>query len=255
MSWGTGSWGLGAFGVGSLSISYARAYDTNTVLVELTNTVMARAPYRAGDALNPGVWTVTDTVTGDVFTVLSTEVLSGGTIVLVHLLESLGPFSNLHEVSAPTLLDETGALIEDPTSFEFYGLRAAASIQAKQDNVLVDLANVGGLQITSAGDYAEQIGGAIVRKIIQRRLTTIPGGFFFLNDFGLGINIKQPMTIAGLVALKAQIELQMRAEPEVESAQATLTLNTAGYVLGVLKVKLRAGTDVEDIPISSVVQF
>ena len=47
-------YGIGAYG--AVSIESARAFDTNTVFVELTSPVMALFPYKTGDALNPLTW-------------------------------------------------------------------------------------------------------------------------------------------------------------------------------------------------------
>lgn len=256
MSWGLGMWGLSPWGLAATTLASARALTTQTVLVTLTAPAQAKASYLIGDALNPLTWAVTNTITGQEFTILGvTKANDAGTDYWLHTMEKLGPFVQAHEVEAIGLLAEDGSLAVAPLALPFFGLTEEPNVNPAATAPLVDLENTGGLRITAAGDYAEQTRGQIVRKIIQRRLLTQPGGFFYLTEFGLGINIKQPMTIPALVNLKAQMELQMKAEPEVVEAQATLSLNALGYVVGQLRVRLQSGTDVEFIPISSTVQF
>lgn len=252
--WGVEAWGLGAWGLGSAALSSVRAVSTHTVLVTLTGALLAKAPYNVGDALNPLSWVITDNVTGYVFTILSVTEINASNYFL-NTLEPLGPFQHAHTLDASAVLTSLSAPLSAPTSFTFYGVVAVANANQATTAPLVDMENNGAYRITTGGDYAEQSGGTIVRKIIQRRLATNPGGFFYLTDFGLGMNIKGLVTIPGLIGMKAQIELQIQAEPEVVAATATLSLDTRGFVYGVLRVKLRSGTDVEEIPVTSTVQF
>ena len=71
LGWGLTPWGLSPWGLATFSLLSARVLDTNTVIVEVSAPAKAQAAYATGDALNPLVWTVTDTITGQVFTVLS----------------------------------------------------------------------------------------------------------------------------------------------------------------------------------------
>ena len=64
--WGLLPWGLGPYGLAAFALIEARAFNTNTVLVTLTAPAQTQAPFAAGDALNPLVWQITDTITGQV---------------------------------------------------------------------------------------------------------------------------------------------------------------------------------------------
>jgi hypothetical protein len=82
----------------------------------------------------------------------------------------------------------------------------------------------GTLQIDASGDYKTETGVALVRKLILRRLTSTPGDFFHLPDYGIGLNVKGRIPTSDLVKLKAEIERQVLLEPEVAQCEASLLL-------------------------------
>ncbi len=254
--WGILPWGTGPWGLASFSLVSARALTTHSVLVQFGAPVKAIASYVVGDALNPSSWVLTNTITGQVFTILSIGPANSLNMqMILYTLEALGPFEQLHLVNAASVLSANGNSLLPPTSLTFPGVEAIENASTAVLARTVDLENTGAYRITSAGDYAEQLGGSITRKLILRRLTTQPGGFFFLDNYGLGIRIKEPVTTAGLIKLKAEIERQVLLEPEVTQVSAVLTLGANGVVFGVLKARLARGTDTEEIPFNVRVQF
>jgi len=105
---------------------------------------------------------------------------------------------------------------------------------------------VGGtLQIAAGGDYATDTGAALVKKLILRRLTTRPGEFFHLPDYGFGLKPKGLLKTSDRATLKKQIAQQILLEPEVESVDVAITTSPAtGSVTITFRARLRLGTTV-----------
>lgn len=89
----------------------------------------------------------------------------------------------------------------------------------------------GTLTIDSGGDYASESGPAFVRKLILRRLTTKPGEFFHLPNYGLGLREKEPLPVNNLRALAKAIEQQVALEPEVSAVKANLSYAANAAIL------------------------
>lgn len=262
MPWGLGSWGLSfASALADLSISGAVAQTTNSVRVALTAPALASSPTVAGGALNPATWSVTRLDTGDGFTVLAvTQVASD--VYDVHVLEDFAPFFVLHRVESTTLRRVDGAVVVPPTSADFQGLASAstatlAALAASRLLSPVDVANpptprspsVGGtLVITSGGDYESVSGAELVRKLIIRRIVTNVGDFFHLPNYGIGINVKEPLPSNDLVKLQTDIERQALLEPEVEEVRVGLTLTPNNILTITVKARLRQTGEVLAFP-------
>lgn len=256
MSWGSGGWGISPWGGGadgSSGLVGALAIATRTVRVTAGAALRHIAPASIGDALNPASWAVVRLDTGDAFTIL-TVATADGLVFDLSLLENLGPYQSLHRVFA-NALDKNGLPIGIPTQADFAGLAAAAAatpqaVSTARGLGLRDIANPqasgngwfgGTLQISAAGGYAAVEGPDLLRKLIIRRLTTSPGEFYHLPNYGLGLREKEPIPIPDLTKLRREIERQIALEPEVDSAQVTLLVNPAGVVTVSLRVKTRQG--------------
>jgi phage baseplate assembly protein W len=243
-----------------MSFDSALATSTRTVRVTLTADARAVSAIGTGDALNPATWRVVSldhAANVDVtFTVLAVRQVSPSVYELL-LLEKLGSYLVTHVVSSTTLLDETGSLVSVPRSADFLGIEEAS---ARQDLVApADLRNnpvprspAGTLVVDSAGDYETHSGVALLKKLILRRLTTAPGDFFHLPDYGLGLRAKDPMNPAELPRLKAEVERQVMLEPEVDAVRAQVSLDRDGVLTIQLRVRTKTGDEFEDrIPIPS----
>jgi hypothetical protein len=250
--WGTGSWGTSPWGTGAgastaLSVSYAFASAQNRVTVALTAEpahVNAAAP---GDALNPATWTLTRLDTAASFTILSVaEVATTTNGYELTTLEPLGDLSVTHRVTAVALVDVAGNAAVPPLSADFNGILAQAGGDAPTpaDDVVdlryyhVSRNPIGGtLNIGSDGDYQVMGGVELVRKLIIRRLTTQPGEFFHIPDYGFPYSPKDVVRPVQLIKLKASLRETILLEPEVIDAGVALTLDAAA---GVLTVDVRA---------------
>jgi len=254
LGYGKDPYGVSAMGASAISsgvhLTAAVAVSTREIAVTSSDLLQSISKYLAGDALNPATWSVQRFDTNDFFTIVS--VLRTNTYEhTLTVLEPLGPFAVEHRVSSTTALDGAGNLIRNPRQADFFGVTeyaksSNAAVLAARKVSTRDYANVqlptpetwGGTLVVSAnGDYETVTGAELVRKLIFRRLMSTPGDFFHLPDYGVGLRVKEPVPTSDLVKLKASVEKQVIREPEVNTAQASITLNPAE---GILTVNVRA---------------
>jgi len=269
MPWGLGPWG--GFG-GATYISNAYAVSTNTVRVIVAGNPQVISEWTPGDALNPACWTVELTAGGKTWTVIQVEQRQAAAGALpavfdLFVLEVLESALVEHMVAASGVVDLGGFPIN--SAFAFPGVIDEAVLPEKEAaarNLAVrDLANPpfiseeytgGTLRITAAGDYQNEEGTALVRKMIWRRLTTFKGAFFHLPEFGLALSPKSLLTTSDLIKLKGEVERQAMREPEVEAVKASITLSSTGALTVELRVRVRpSGQDVAmsiQLPVAAI---
>lgn len=110
----------------------------------------------------------------------------------------------------------------------------------------------GTLVIESGGDYASMTGAELIKKLILRRLTTKPGDFFHLPNYGIGLREKEPLPVADLRKLAKAIELQVAQEPEVAAVKATLAYSASAAVLNV-RVQAQLKTSGQQVAVAVAV--
>lgn len=257
MSWGTDPWGSGSWGSGSLlSIVAARALSTHCVEVRLSRAARRRSVLGAGDGLNPQTWTVM--AGSESLTPLSVE-FSAPDRCKVFTLHPFLDWRTLHTVEALSLFGEDGVLIAHPREAEFRGvlaLRDQNALSGRYDlanpPVLVTSGPAGTLQSSSAGGYRQVRGAEYFKKLIFRRLTTVPGSFFHIpkGDYGLGLQIKSLLRTSDLVALKVLVEQECFKEAGVTAASARLTMLASGT----LKLELQVKIENEDVATSMEIE-
>ena len=257
MAWGTGAWGTGPWGgwSGTTAVTAAHAVSTRTVRVTVAGKPQVDTEWTPGDALNPALWTVAladGTYTWTVTEVLHVQEDSGSSPAIfdLYLLESLRSSNKDHTVTPNGVVDAAGLAITGSATFAGV-IEEAISTPDKQaaDKTLIlrDLANppvitedyVGGTLVMEGSDYKNEQGSALVRKLILRRLTTVRGSYFHLPDYGLAVAPKSTPTLTDLIDLNAEAERQALEEPEVESAEASVTMDPAGILTIALRCKLR----------------
>lgn len=261
MTWGLSAWGTTPWGLSSSPLLYfvgAHARAETIVRVTLSRAALRTSSIASGDALNPRTWTVVQDDTLAVFTVLSVrEVATAdpGTVFELLLLQPLAPSGTSHTVKSYTLKDPNGWLIDPPQFFSFDGLQAASTVEQSTPNSLVDFAKPDtgdGLSgatfhVNESGDYDTETGKPFLRKLFMRRITATPGGYFHLPQYGLGLRLKEPMSVPRMVQLRSEIERQLILEPEVSQAQVSLRLGTNGELQILLRVQLtKTGTEVSE---------
>lgn len=234
----------------ALSIAGAFAIATNRVRVTLSAPPLAQSPIVAGDALNPASWTLQRVDTGALLEVMAAEMASPFEIDLI-LFGRLANALVIHQVASSSLMDAFGNAISPPTSATFYGVIADSDFTqeaqaAARRFAIVDLANPpvplpstglgGGVRIiTASGDYKNETGTSLLKKLILRRLSTNPGEFFHLPDYGVGIRPKSTLRAGDLFDLKQRIISQVLLEPEVQAVDVSLTLDDNGVLTIILE--------------------
>ena len=231
--WGLDLFGLGPYGgSGVATVAWAAAISTRAVEVALTGDARAVSELGRGDALNPASWRLTDARTGTPWTVLGVRVTQPSSVFVLDLLQDLGDVYAPYTLDASAVVSAFGGVpLGLPNAYTLAGVLAAPAYRGPA-GVPHDLAvapaapELGGevLATTGHGGYAQQSGDALLKKLIERRLTTTPGAYFHLPDYGLGLRAKRVVRAAELGRLQAAIEAQVRLEPDVQAARARLSL-------------------------------
>lgn len=247
--WGTGSYGVGSYGVAAtLVVEYAFAISTHEVVVVLNKPPLDVSGFVSGDVRNPGSWALSIPATAQVLEVAGVAPFDDPLKWIVRSLQRFPDSTGIARVKATTLKDAGGSIIGLPDFADFTGVTefaiatptTLASDRRAGDR---DLANVptpqiggetdlSGTLVIRGGDYALVEGTELARKLIIRRLTTTPGDFFHLPNYGVGLRVKEPIPVGDMVRLKAEIERQIKQERDVVRASATVS--QSGNVLTVL---------------------
>lgn len=94
---------------------------------------------------------------------------------------------------------------------------------------------LGTFQVTESGDLGNDTGRTNLRKRVFRRISTRPGGFFHLPNYGVRQKDKTLMTPTALRDLQLSLESQITSEPDVVNARVRVSEITPGVV----RVKVR----------------
>lgn len=233
--WGLSPYGLGAWGLGSgaaADVENVLCTATTVVRVYLSVEPQHTSYFVLGDALNPLSWSITDPTNVSVRVVGVVQV-DDTTYELV----TLKPLTGSADVFTLgwTLLDPTGAPFL-PGSAPFYGM--TATLSSAQALVPADLRNPqtspglnGTLSVDSSGDYANEHGAELLRKLLIRVLTSTPGDYFFMPNYGAGIRVKEPIPLTDMPSMKALVQTQVRKEPEFSNAKVQLRLDEKRGIL------------------------
>lgn len=243
MPFGTSPYGTSSYGGGTvLSVLSCRATSTHTVLVELAAPPLAESPIGPGDALNPASWFVRLADLSFTHTVMAVRKVSVSEFEL-RTLEPLHNWLTVHEAGAPLLRMASGLLITAPRSATFLGVVVEGD-RAVNPLHRYDFANnptggstVGGaLKVNSGGTYARDSGTSLVRKMVIRRLLTMPGSYFSIapEDFGADLRIGGLFNPSSLPQLKASLERELLKEPDTTEAVVSLV-----YQQGVITITAR----------------
>lgn len=242
MTYGLGEWGLGLWGAtADLALESVVALTTHAVLVTVSQPVLMDSLLGDGDALNPATWTVARADNSYTWTVTAVQPLSDRRFVL-HLRTALHSANRTHKVDARRLQSAAGIAISDPFMLEFRGVLPATDVTEPTGPTDFESTDIqgGGLRTTEAGSYAKIYGDDVIRKMILRRLTTMPGSYFHIPaaDFGRDLQIKEPLRASSLSSLKVKIDNEIMKEPNVVAANCSLS-----YVNGVLQIRAKVQTE------------
>ncbi len=263
MTWGISPWGLTPWGLGlDTAFTMVSAYPVAETIVRVTLSRAARAASSivVGDALNPRSWVLVGDDSGLSYTVLSVRSVGmpeSGTVFELLLLQKLGPWGKTHTLSAPYLVTPAGVPLGSPSTMSVQGcvaVQAPLPFRSMEDFAKPQLGD--GLdgavfRVGTSGDYDTDSGPTLLRKLFFRRISSTPGSFFHLTNYGLGIKVKSPITNSELAALRADAQDQLRREPEVDIAEVSVRRGSNGTLYLMLRARLRkTGAVVTDnIPI------
>lgn len=205
----------------------AYASTTSDVVVTIPSAPLARCPVLVGDASNPLTWTIVDP-SGNVIPVIQVTLGNPTTTVTLKVNPQLPGAGVTLSLTAPGLLDSTGAALAFGTA-TFKGvtedaltaleLLAATKTQESRDllnrNTPSPSGSLTGTLVVQGGDYQNELGSSLLRKLIIRRLITRPADFYHLPNYGVGLRTKQPLPAGDLVRLQASIKQQIMQEPDV----------------------------------------
>jgi hypothetical protein len=238
MSWGI-NWGGGFWGGGDedlllagFSIASAIATSSRTFSVTFTKAPQFQSTLLPNDAANLTNWQLVRTDTGASIVLMTARAtLDPLTLEFVILGTFVSQFVT-YLVQAKNLVAVDHAALVDPKFGTFLGMPASRAL-ARQQQPLQDVWNPqvegdqinGGLVVGSAGDYLNETGAELLKKLIIRRITTAQNSFrhLFDRDYGAGIQPNELFTQTDLIGLKTLIERQVKLEPEVRSVRVKLT--------------------------------
>jgi len=222
-------------GGGGFSVELVEQVALNAVRVTFDVEVIRFNRNATGDALNTAHYllnngVLTQWVTAD-----------EGNAVLVFFDQPLVPgievelaIEDVESVSGLTLAYTTATFVpfgvdlpaEPPTSLP--GRWDIANPQTVRD---ANGGPLGTFPVTEAGDLGNDTGRTNLRKRVFRRITTRPGGFFHLPNYGaLRHRDKTLLTPTSLRELQLDLESQVRAEPDVVAVRVRVRELQPGIV-------------------------
>lgn len=244
--YGISPYGTSALGMPTeMSVGFAFASSIRRVRVELTSPPRMKSKSVPGDALNPHSWSVSRLDTLESLFVLQVEAVNSTTFDL-YTMKKIGDYPIEHEVRAELLFSMGGSEIVAPVSAFFYGVTWVFPITPDVP-ITSDLRYLqpGVFDVDSGGDYSNITELEVLKKVLVRKLTTVPASFFHLPNFGIGLRVKEPLPTTDLLKLKKQIELAALEEPEVEQAVAMISFSASGILVVKLQVRTSSNQALE----------
>lgn len=278
--WGTGQWGDAEPEAIPGGLGYGRAYAVGdrVVRVELSHEPLHIVSTGVGDALNPRTWKIRNLVTGQQWTLMAVREVSVKVYEILTF-EVLPKHYTELELSTGTLVDAdrvplpsleflfNGCYLSDNNTAQQQAAAGGYLQQDLQNQIVPQLGAASGgptvgaaeqygemvsgtLLLDSGGDYVNQYGTDLIKKLILRRMIAKPGDFFHLPTYGMGLRVKEPLPVNDLRKLAAAIEAQVKLEPEVQACKANLSYSASAAVLNVvLKVQLEPNGQTMQIPL------
>jgi hypothetical protein len=131
----------------------------------------------------------------------------------------------------------------DRVTPESIGAEAAKRVKVLLTAVPAPSGSMPVVLASEAGGYARIFGDEVLKKMIFRRLTTMPGSYFHIpeGEFGQNLKVKEPLRGSSLPALKAAIETEIRREPGVVDVRTNLSLSNGNLSIRAI-VQTNSGT-------------
>ena len=275
--WGAGAWGSSSWGAesGELLVVFCEAVRENCVRIEFSEAPLFNGLLTPNDGSSIDRYSVA-AVSGasldgepvrpvlPVFVELADVAGSGGRFVDVWVDRPFTGYPALYSLATNGLVTASGGVpLSTGASALFFGARAghlpptAEHTVAGRDLLIAQTAreyegsNVPGnppagiIPVDAAGDYASGTPLAGYRTRVIRRAVTVLGSFASLpRTYGtrLSQGVKRPMRQGDAEDAAAQIEAQVRLEPETLSVSVTTTSTTTGLVYYRIEAMSRVGS-------------
>lgn len=252
MGWGLSPWGLSPWGgIPDLYVVDAHVMTERSVRVILSKPPLAESSIADADALNSNSWSIQDLTTGEYLTILVTQMFSAESVV-IWTLEPFDQPTGVYRVTVVDLMDQSKNPIVPPVTFDFQSCPyvPVSPVKTAMVDLLSPTLDPGGLVVGSDGDYLVEGGADLIRKLIIRRLTTLPGSFYHAPSFGIGLRVKEKLATSDLVKLRAEIERQVMREPELGKPTVKVTLDNKGILLVEVRATIRPDNKLVTVPVS-----
>lgn len=251
MTWGS-NWGInwgGANNALAFAMSSAIASTIRSVIVTFTDTPLVSSSLGTNDGANADTWTIIDTDTGIVSTIVGISLLDAYRVQL--FVQAPWAANDSYKVMAPSLVSDSGVTVASPGYATFAAMSASKSMVRNVKKPLIDFYNAptpkspaGTLIVGSSGDYKMMGYSDLIRKLILRRISTRRGGFKWIPNYGAGRDAKEPMPMSEFVKVKTAYDLQVAQEPEVDLINSRLSLSKDGILVYAVNAKLKNSDEV-----------
>lgn len=250
------------FGLGGpLHVVRARALAGQVVRVTFDEEPLHRSQAAEDDGLNPANYLLTivsGSGTAPVAVGVDDALVTGPAIAVqgssderaldVHVDRPMS-FELIYRVTARNIKSKIGGPLGFPYAADFRGTVVQRIVQPPNPfRGRVDFASdpiTGGYFVDDSGDVASESDVAGYKKRVFRRLLTPKGAFTVLPDYGLGLELKKPMSQPRLSAYKLDMVQQIKQEPETASVTPNLSLIGGKVLLAQIKIKTKKGAFVE----------
>jgi hypothetical protein len=272
--WGEGGWGEGPWGGEEvvsppLPRACVRAIRENVVRVKFTHALLLTGLLDSADSLSPEHYAV-DVLEGEgldgsdirsVGVILVERVEGDSRAVDIYVDRPLTHYPAIYVLRCLNMYDSSGVLFAASVNESFNGLQGTFNKpvpetyapQGTRDfanpstkDALFDplpeitLANLGTFPYGDDGDYGHDEGPENLKKRVVRRCVVKPGGFVWLQEYGVGVGDegKKLNNAARRERIKATIKSQVMQEPDVRYVAVNIKYlpNTPGLVWLILKV-------------------
>lgn len=246
MSYGTESWGLDVWGADpTFRMDSAVAATTHSVYITFSRPPRAVSPLSQGDALRNSTWSINGYDFSDPKVIVAVTMV-GNRRAEITVSTPFKSSNYKYKINATTLMSSSGVYVSPPYELTFRGLLAADPTTERQRAFDVNVLGEA-LQVTSGGSYARVHGLDLLRKMILRRISTMPGSFFHLSpdEFGLGLRSKEFVKVSALPNIKKRIEDEVNKELGITGTVASLEASD-----GIISVKLKVTTEFGPMEVS-----
>jgi hypothetical protein len=241
-------------------IVQASAIQNNIIDVDFNVPPLAINPNNANDALNPANWALSDSMGNKIF-IASISVpifnpalqtnngissgsnltnIKNGLSLFLTTASALSASTTYTLTASSNLQDQNGTIITGTLVWTFAGLYSTEVVTYITNLIGNDLSYDfinNDITATIDGDWDVMTGIPQIKKKILRRLTTAPGAFFHLPNFGVSIPSKTMLLPSKILKMQKDLRRQIVQEPGVVDANVTITSNSDGnlFVSAVVK--------------------